>query len=127
MPLAEILNNAAATASPGSGLAARPMSRLRLPACHACIMTTPPKLQTLPNAADWGLDFAMVATFIGMTIPYLINCPMIATVVVSGLTALWARSLPHQLGLIVAAIAGIMVGVVLENDLNKGKKNGHAC
>lgn len=83
--------------------------------------------QNLPNAADWGLDFAMVATFIGMTIPYLVTRPMIATVVVSGLTALWARSLPHQLGLMVAAIAGIAVGVVLENYLQKGKKNGHAC
>lgn len=70
--------------------------------------------QTLPNAANWGLDFAMVATFIGMTIPYLKTRPMVATVVVAGITALLARSLPHQLGIMVAAIAGILVGVLVE-------------
>jgi len=71
--------------------------------------------QSLPNAAAWGLDFAMVATFIGMTIPYLTHRPMIATVVAAGTTALLTRSLPHQLGLMVAAIAGITVGVVVED------------
>ena len=71
--------------------------------------------QTLPNAAEWGLDFAMVATFIGMTLPYLTRRPMVATVIVAGVTALAARSLPHQLGLMVAAIAGIITGVLVEN------------
>jgi 4-azaleucine resistance transporter AzlC len=70
--------------------------------------------QALPNAASWGLDFAMVATFIGMTIPYLTTRPMVATVVVSGGMALVARSLPHQLGLMVAALAGIAAGVGVE-------------
>lgn len=78
--------------------------------------------QSIPNAANWGLDFAMVATFIGMTIPYLTTRPMVATVVASGATALLARSLPHQLGLIVAAIVGILVGVIVENYLHTGAK-----
>ena len=73
----------------------------------------------IPNADAWGLDFAMVATFIGMTIPYLTNRPMVATVVVSGMTALLAQGLPHQLGLMVAAIAGILTGLVTENHLEK--------
>jgi len=76
--------------------------------------------QSLPNAANWGLDFAMVATFIGMTIPYLTTRPMVATVVVAGGTALLARSLPHQLGIMVAAIAAIGVGVTLENWQQRG-------
>jgi 4-azaleucine resistance transporter AzlC len=79
--------------------------------------------QRIPNAADWGLDFAMVVTFIGMTIPYLVTRPMVATVVVAGITALLARSLPHQLGLMVAAIAGITTGLVLENRTKAGKPN----
>ena len=70
--------------------------------------------QQLPNAANWGLDFAMSVTFIGMVIPYLKNRPMAVTVIVSGLTALVAYSLPHQLGLIVAAIAGIATGMIME-------------
>ena len=73
--------------------------------------------QSLPNAVNWGLDFAMVGTFIGMTIPYLTTRPMVATVVVAGTTAVVARSLPHQLGLMVGALAGIIVGVLLENRL----------
>lgn len=71
--------------------------------------------QTIPNAAAWGLDFAMVATFIGMTIPYLTNRPMVTAVIVAGVTALVARTLPHQLGLMVAAIAGISAGMAIEN------------
>ncbi|GAB4218376.1 MAG: AzlC family ABC transporter permease [Synechococcales cyanobacterium] len=72
----------------------------------------------LPNAAAWGLDFAMVATFIGLVIPYVVhqgvNRPMLATVVVSGAVAVLARGLPHQLGLMVAALAGITVGFGLD-------------
>jgi 4-azaleucine resistance transporter AzlC len=76
--------------------------------------------QTLPNATAWGLDFAMVATFIGMTLPYLTNRPMVATVLMAGVMALVARSLPHQLGLMVAAIAGIITGVLVENRTEPG-------
>lgn len=70
---------------------------------------------SIPNAASWGLDFAMSVTFIGMVIPYVKNKPMIATVIVAGLVALLAHGLPHQLGLMVAAIAGIAAGVATEN------------
>jgi L-lysine 2,3-aminomutase len=52
-----------------------------------------------------------------MTIPYLTTRPMVATVLVSGGMALVARSLPHQLGLMVAALGGIAVGVGLETYL----------
>ncbi len=71
--------------------------------------------QQLPDATAWGLDFAMVATFIGMVIPYVTTRPMVATVIVAGITAILARALPHQLGLMVAAIAGIVAGVWVEN------------
>jgi predicted branched-subunit amino acid permease len=73
----------------------------------------------IPNAASWGLDFAMSATFIGMIIPYLKNKPMYSAVIVSGATALLANSLPHQFGLIVAAIAGITAGIIAEHQLLK--------
>ncbi|NJN04059.1 MAG: AzlC family ABC transporter permease [Leptolyngbyaceae cyanobacterium SL_1_1] len=79
--------------------------------------------QTIPNAASWGLDFAMVATFIGMTIPYLTTRPMLAAVIMAGGTALIARSLPHQMGLMVAAVAGIAAGVAVENRLKSGEKD----
>ena len=53
--------------------------------------------QLIPNAAAWGLDFAMIVTFIGMVIPYIKNKPMVATVLVSGLVALLAFPMPNQL------------------------------
>lgn len=68
----------------------------------------------IPNAASWGLDFAMSVTFIGMVIPYLVNQPMIVTVLVAGVTALLAHGLPHQLGLMVATLTGIAAGVLCE-------------
>ncbi|MEB3358409.1 MAG: AzlC family ABC transporter permease [Synechococcales bacterium] len=70
--------------------------------------------QTIPNAAEWGLDFAMSATFIGMVVPYVKTKPMGMAVGVAGVVALLAYPLPHKLGLMVAAIAGIAAGVCSE-------------
>jgi predicted branched-subunit amino acid permease len=70
--------------------------------------------QMLPDAAAWGLDFAMPVTFIGMTIPYLKNRPMVATALVAGVVALVTFSMPHKLGLMVASVAGILAGVLVE-------------
>jgi 4-azaleucine resistance transporter AzlC len=70
--------------------------------------------QLIPNAASWGLDFAMSVTFIGMIIPYLVNSPMIIAVGVAGIVALLAHGLPHQLGLMVAALTGIIAGFASE-------------
>lgn len=74
--------------------------------------------QRIPNAAQLGLDFAMSATFIGMVIPYLTTRPMGIAVGVAGIVALLAYGLPHQLGLMAAAIAGIIAGTVAENYLS---------
>jgi len=74
----------------------------------------------IPNAANWGLDFAMVATFLGMIIPYLQKSrAMIATAIVAGGVSLAAYGLPYKLGLILAAIAGICAGVITEKQISK--------
>jgi 4-azaleucine resistance transporter AzlC len=70
--------------------------------------------QIIPDVANWGLDFAMSATFIGMVIPYLKNKPMYTAVIIAGIVSLLAHGLPNQSGLMVAAIAGIIAGVVSE-------------
>jgi 4-azaleucine resistance transporter AzlC len=70
--------------------------------------------QFIPNVRNWGLDFAMSVTFIGMVIPYLVNRPMVIAVLVAGLASLLTHSLPHQLGLMVAALLGITAGVLCE-------------
>jgi 4-azaleucine resistance transporter AzlC len=63
---------------------------------------------------SWTLDFALPLTFIAMVVPALKNRPMIAAAVSAGVVALLAYGLPFKLGLILAALIGIVVGTVLE-------------
>jgi 4-azaleucine resistance transporter AzlC len=69
----------------------------------------------LTGIGGWGLDFAMVAAFIGMVIPYLTDRPGYCVALVSGASALAFNGLPHKLGLIAASILGITAGVVAES------------
>jgi 4-azaleucine resistance transporter AzlC len=75
----------------------------------------------IPDASAWGLDFAMPVTFTGMVIPYLKNRPMVATVLVAGLTAVLTFNAPHKLGLILASVAGIAAGVAVEHLSRRGQ------
>jgi 4-azaleucine resistance transporter AzlC len=63
---------------------------------------------------SWPLDFALPLTFIAMVMPMLKNKPMIAAALSAGMVALLAYSLPYKLGLILAALTGIVVGTILE-------------
>ncbi len=67
--------------------------------------------EVFPDMTTWGLDFAMSVTFIGMVTPYLKSRPMWACVLAAGAMALATWSLPHKLGLLVAALTGIAVGL----------------
>jgi len=64
--------------------------------------------------AGWGLDFALALTFIGIVVPLLTTRPMLAAAVTAGVTAVLAHSLPYNLGLVLAGLAGIGVGVWME-------------
>ncbi|KAA3648490.1 MAG: branched-chain amino acid ABC transporter permease [Chloroflexi bacterium] len=63
---------------------------------------------------EWGLEFAMVVTFIGMLVPLIIGRPTLVAVFVAGVTAVLANNLPNRLGLLVAAMLGILAGVLAE-------------
>jgi 4-azaleucine resistance transporter AzlC len=63
---------------------------------------------------DIPLEFALPLTFIAMVVPILKNRPLVAAAVSAGITALLAYNLPFRLGLILAALVGIIVGTVLE-------------
>ena len=69
---------------------------------------------------EWSLDFALPLTFIAMVVPILKNRPMIASAVSAGLVALLAYSLPYRLGIILAALTGILVGTILEGKKSPG-------
>lgn len=70
--------------------------------------------RAIPNIGDWGLDFAMLATFIGIVVPMLRNRPQVAAALVAAGMALVCHGLPYKLGLMAAAASGILVGVCLE-------------
>ena len=75
--------------------------------------------QAVPNVAKWGLDFAMIATFIGIAVPMIRTRPQLASALVAGIVALLTWELPYKLGLIAAALAGIVVGVWLEQQAER--------
>lgn len=77
--------------------------------------------KSVPGIEKWGLDFAMPATFIGMVTPYLVNSPMWAAVITAGIVSVALNFLPHKLGLMAAAIAGVGAGVLCEY-LNRKKR-----
>jgi 4-azaleucine resistance transporter AzlC len=64
---------------------------------------------------SWSLAFALPLTFIAMLVPVLKGRPAIAAALSAGVVALLAFSLPYKLGLILAALVGILVGTVLES------------
>ena len=65
--------------------------------------------------ASWSLDFALALTFTGLVVPTLRDRPHVAAALTAGLVAVLAASWPYKLGLIAAAIAGILVGTALES------------
>ncbi len=61
--------------------------------------------------AGWMLDFTLALTFIALVVPALRDRPGALAALSAGLTALAAYALPYKLGLILAALVGITVGV----------------
>jgi 4-azaleucine resistance transporter AzlC len=74
---------------------------------------------------DWPLDFALPLTFIAMVVPVLKNRPMVAAALSAGVVALLANGLPFRLGLILAALTGIIVGTMLEGRKSPGGTLSH--
>ena len=70
--------------------------------------------QSFPEVQNWGLEFAMAVTFIGIVVPLLTSAPYWAAAVTAGVVVVLANPLPYKLGLMLAALAGIVVGVVLD-------------
>lgn len=70
--------------------------------------------QAIPDARNWGLDFALIVTFIGLVVPMMKNRPVVISVLMAGAVAVLTYTLPNKLGLIVAALAGVAAGMVAE-------------
>ncbi|MCB9454052.1 MAG: AzlC family ABC transporter permease [Anaerolineaceae bacterium] len=70
--------------------------------------------QTIPDMRDWGLDFAITVTFIGMLIVLIKSRPLLLSAVVAGISAVLLNGLEHKLGLILATLLGVAAGVIAE-------------
>ena len=64
--------------------------------------------------ASWSLDFALPLTFIALVVPALKDRAGTASALVGGVVALLAFSMPYKLGILVAAAAGIIAGLLVE-------------
>jgi predicted branched-subunit amino acid permease len=66
----------------------------------------------VPDA--WSLDFTLSLTFIALLMPLMKDKPSLGAALSAGLVALAGNHLPYKLGLVSAALAGILVGSLLE-------------
>jgi 4-azaleucine resistance transporter AzlC len=68
----------------------------------------------MPGLAALGLDFAMIATFSAMAAPQLKAPTPVCVALAAGSVAWLAHGLPYKLGLVLAALIGVLVGVMLD-------------
>jgi len=64
--------------------------------------------------ASWSLDFTLSLTFIALVMPLLKDKPSLGAALSAGIVALLGMNLPYKLGLVAAALVGILVGLLLE-------------
>lgn len=69
--------------------------------------------KAVPGLADWGLDFAMVATFTAIVAPQLRQRPALAAAATAGALALLCRGWPYKLDLIVAVTGGMSAAMAV--------------
>jgi predicted branched-subunit amino acid permease len=65
--------------------------------------------------ASWSLDFTLALTFIALVVPALKDRAGLAAALSAGITAILAFGLPFKLGLVLAALVGILAGLWSEN------------
>ncbi len=63
----------------------------------------------------WPLDFTIALTFIALLIPMLKDRPGLIAALTAGILALLTLTVPLKLGLVIAALGGIIAGVLAES------------
>ena len=71
---------------------------------------------------SWHLEFALPLTFLALTRPAVTDRATTITVLVAGTVAVLAHGLAMRLGIIVAALAGIAAGMVVETRADRRRK-----
>jgi predicted branched-subunit amino acid permease len=68
---------------------------------------------------SWGLDFAFPLSFMALMFAALKDRPAVLAALVGGLSAIFAKGLPYNLGLVLAALLGIGAGMLAESISSK--------
>jgi predicted branched-subunit amino acid permease len=76
--------------------------------------------------ASWGLEFTLALTFIALVVPNLKSRATLAAALTAGLAALLAYSLPYKLGLIAAALVGVLAGLAVDRKETGGGRQEQA-
>ena len=71
--------------------------------------------------AAWSLEFAGTLTFIAIVVPLLRDRASLAAMLAAGATALAAHALPFKLGIMLAALAGMCAGFLVEPRAGKAR------
>ena len=74
----------------------------------------------VPDA--WQLDFALPLTFLALLFPAIRDRPSVAAAVTGGALSVALRALPYNLGLVIAALAGVGVGAWYESLLERARR-----
>jgi len=64
--------------------------------------------------ASWSLDFTLALTFIALVVPNLKDRAVVAAALSAGVVAIIAVAAPYKLGLMIAALVGILSGLWIE-------------
>lgn len=75
----------------------------------------------IPNLTDYGLDFAVAATFIAIVFPMIKTMPVAAAVLVSLVLSVLLTRYSVDGALIIAALSGMITGYVCESKAGKDK------
>lgn len=71
--------------------------------------------ETLPGMTEWGLEVAMIVAFTGIIAPALTTAPMWASAAAAGVFAIVSYDWPHQSGLILSSIVGVIAALIIES------------
>jgi predicted branched-subunit amino acid permease len=77
--------------------------------------------EVIPGA--WGLEFAAILALIAIMLPMLSGRPAIAGCLTAGAVAVAAAPLPLKLGLLLAVIAGVAVGMAMDSLGEGGRRS----
>ena len=64
--------------------------------------------------SSWSLDFTVPLTFLALAVPTIKDKPTLFSALTASLTTVLMSGLPFKIGVVVAAIVGIVVGAVID-------------